>query len=366
MKKQRLITAGIHQILSGAYIASQTSTLTACVLGLIAGGEISITGLGRHLPGYTDPKHKIKRVDRFCGNDAIALGPLCKQMLLALGSDKGSLLVSVDWTKIGKFQTLTFAVSTLHGRSIPVYWEVIDPDVERMKAVELAAVKRFHSFVPRGVKVILLADRGFDDVKFLEAVARCFEFVIRLSKDNTISKAGSAEFERLSELLTSRDEVVDYGSILFTKAHRFRTRIVGLHTRKSVDPLFVATSLQADAEEIVRLYARRFDIEHAFKDWKDVHHGWQLGSIRSTSPERLARLLIIPAVAFLVLVLLGLLAESRNLHWRLQVNSVKNKRCLSLWRVGRLVLTTMRRLRVPSVGVLLEFLGVLTLRPEVG
>lgn len=366
MQKHQVITAAIHEFLGGAYLRSQTETLVACVLGLMTGGEISLTSIGRHLPGDIDAKHKIKRVDRFCANDRIGLGPLTTQMLLALAGESRSVVISVDWTSLDDFACLTFAVSTQHGRAIPVYWEVVDPKQERTKAVEVEAVKRFHRLVPQEVNVVILADRGFDEVKFIAAVAKHFQYVIRLSKGNTISNTAPVQrFMTLASSLTVRDEVVDFGDVLFTEANKFRTRVIGKHARKSVDPWFLATNLEKPAKTIVTLYAYRFDIEHAFKDWKDVYHGWQLGSIRSKSPQRLARLLMVPAIAFLLLVLLGLHAESRKLHRGLQVNSVKNKRCLCLWRVGVLIFTTLRRLPVRTAKALLRFVDGLTLQPEV-
>ena len=365
MRKLGVITSAIHKILSGIYLQSQISTLVACVLGLITGGELSLTGIGRYLPGQAKAKHKIKRVDRFLANSRIDPAALCHPMLMAL-SAKGnrSLVVSVDWSKFDDFQGLVFAVTTRYGRAVPVYWKVIDPDEERMKAVELEAIKRFHACVPAGVKVTLLADRGFNDVKFLSVVAKFFPYVVRLKRDNTFGASADTEFTSLEDALGIQDQVKDFGDVLFTAAH-FKTRIIGLHARKSVDPWFLATNLQASAQVIVDIYSRRFDIEHAFKDLKDVYRGWQLGSIRVSTPERLERLLMVAAVAFLVMVLLGLLAESRGKHRGLQVNSTRDKRYLSLWRVGVLIYTTARRLPTISARVLLSFLDVLPLQLEV-
>jgi hypothetical protein len=365
MQKQRLLTTATHELLSGAFILSQVRTLVACVLGLVAGGQVSIASIGRNLPGNVDAKHKIKRVDRFCGNKLIDVAPLCRLMLLALSRGNQSLVVSVDWTKIDDFQVLVFAVSTRYGRSVPVYWEVIDPDEERMKAVEIAAVERFYSLVPDHLRITILADRGFDEVAFIAAVAKRFQYVIRLAKGNSILDSDGSKpdpiFVTLAEMLTVKNEGVDFGDVIFTQARRFQTRIVGFHDSKKDDPWFLATSLKEDVRVILQMYARRFDIEHAFKDWKDVHRGWQLGSIHVKSPERLARLLIIPAVAFLMMVLLGLLGESRNLHRGFQVNSVKNKRCLSLWRVGVLLCKQTRRLPGLTAAGLLRFLDGLAL-----
>ena len=38
------------------------------VAGLLSGQQLSLTGVGRHVPGKAKEKHKIKRIDRLLGN----------------------------------------------------------------------------------------------------------------------------------------------------------------------------------------------------------------------------------------------------------------------------------------------------------
>ena len=356
MQHRFTITTGIHQLLALSFLLkSQVKTLAACVCGLIAGGELSIGGIGTYIPGKIDAKHKIKRVDRWCGNSLVEIDPITTTMLLALGKRGGALLVSVDWTKINNFQVLVFAVTTGHGRAVPVYWEVVDGDEDRTKVVEVAAIDRFDALVPANLKITILADRGFDEVKFIAAVAKRFEYVIRLSRSNTISSSDSDKvFTTLEARLEVKNEAVDFGEVLFTKTHRFKTRIVGIHDWKQKEPWFLATNGTGKARQLVMFYSRRFDIEHAFKDWKDSHHGWKLGKVFTKSCHRLSRLLIIPAIAYLMLVLVGLVGESRKLHYGLQCNTTRNRRVNSVWRVGLKLLTIGKPLYL-TVGLLLSF-----------
>jgi hypothetical protein len=361
MQKQRLFTAAMLNLLSGNYLASQVRTMVACVFGLLKCKVVSLTTIGDALPGRAKVKHKIKRVDRFLGNKLIDIKPLCGPMLLALLKGATSLLVSVDWTEIDDFQVLVFAVTTRYGRSVPVYWEVIDTDEDRMKAVEVAAISRFAALVPQEMKgkITIAADRGFDEVKFISAVAKHFGYVIRLSKGNTISAKFDGVFTTLAESLTVKDQAVDFGTACFTQEHMFQTRIIGLHDHNQKDPWFLATSLTQEARTIARYYARRFDIEHAFRDWKSARYGLQLGSIKCSSPERLARLLLILAVAYLLLVLLGLLGEDRELQWDFQASSRgaksrQGRRVRALWRVG-MSLFKQPRLPFNAVETLLSY-----------
>jgi Transposase DDE domain len=341
-------------------LLSQIKTLTACVLGLIAGQELSLSAVGTFMPGDVAPKHNIKRVDRWCGNKLVTVDPVTGPMLVALGRRSGTLLVSVDWTKIDNFQALVFSVTTGHGRAVPVYWEVIDPDKTLMKKTEIEAVERFHALVPPSIRVTILADRGFDDVPFILAVAKRFHYVIRLARNNSMAATVDGDFKQLESHLTVKGTPVDFGDVFFTKEHRFQTRVVAIQEARQIEPWFLATNVPRSAHSIVQHYARRFDCEHAFRDWKDDHHGWKLGAIFSKSPIRLSRLLIVAAVAYLVLVLVGLFGESRGLHRGLQSNSVKKHRTKAVWRVGFLLLMIGRRIEL-TVEALFSFIDNMAL-----
>lgn len=50
---------------------SQIKTLAALVFGLFEAKNISIAAIGRAMKNLVKPKHNIKRVDRFLGNERI-------------------------------------------------------------------------------------------------------------------------------------------------------------------------------------------------------------------------------------------------------------------------------------------------------
>lgn len=51
--------------------AKQWSALWRAVTGLIQGGQLWLTALGRSLPGATTDKHRIKAADRLLDNPAL-------------------------------------------------------------------------------------------------------------------------------------------------------------------------------------------------------------------------------------------------------------------------------------------------------
>jgi hypothetical protein len=75
------------------------------------------------------------------------------------------------------------------------------------------------------------------------------------------------------------------------------------------EPWFLITDLPGNAVELTELYRRRMAVEELFRDDKSLRNGWALRLTQLTKAERLDRLLLIVALAYWLLVGLGLLAR---------------------------------------------------------
>jgi hypothetical protein len=97
---------------------------------------------------------------------------------------------------------------------------------------------------------------------------------------------------------------------------------------------FLATNLtDKTASEIVKLYGRRFTIEEAFRDQKDLRFGMGLRATHIKSADRRDRFLLLLAIAIAFLTLLGAASERSGMDAWLKVNTAK-KRTHSLLRQG--------------------------------
>ena len=94
----------------------------------------------------------------------------------------------------------------------------------------------------------------------------------------------------------------------------------------ALDPWLLATSMSdGDAASVVSIYARRMQIEETFRDAKNHRFGWSLGDVRLSTPQRIAVLLTLAALAFLVVTLIGMAAERRGAHRAYQANTEKRR-----------------------------------------
>jgi hypothetical protein len=244
----------------------------------------------------------------------------------------------LDWTDFDHDNQSTIAIHMLtsHGRATPLLWKtVMKTDLkDNRNLFEDELLQRLRAVTPAGVKVTVLADRGFGDHKLYEEMKQLgFDYVIRFKGNVTVaSEAG--------ERRTAAAWVPDNGRPLLLRAatvtqYDYKVpAVVCVKAKAMKEPWCLATSLStAAATEVVKLYGRRFTIEENFRDTKDIRFGMGLSATRIKDPARRDRLLLIGALATALLTLLGAAGESLGMDRMLKANTSK-KRTHSLFTQG--------------------------------
>jgi len=321
---------------------SQIKTLATLVFGLFNSTNISIAAIGRAIEGVVKPKHNIKKVDRFLGNNRInilAMASALFYMLVSHLPKNSKLLVAMDWTDLhdNKHQTLVLAVIAC-GRAIPVLWRTADKNSLKgtQTKIELEILKDFRTIVPLGTEIVILADRGFCNIDIFEQIkALGFKYVIRLRRNYYIY---CKHFNgHLQKLTIEPGTLRDMGVVSFTAEKRYPLRMITFYAAGQKEPWVLATNLREKAEYIVTLYGRRMEIEECFRDLKNQRNGLCLRGARHYSVDRFDRLFLIIAFGYLFMVLAGQWGEELGVHRGLMANTVKY-RTLGLWRVGKYIL----------------------------
>lgn len=343
--------------------AARMRAVVASVLALLRCGSLCMTTIGRALPG--NPKHGIKRIDRLLSNTKLhrEIPRLYAALAATLlrGVERPVLLL--DWSKVTDgFHTLTTSVA-FEGRSFPLYSEVHPEEKLGDKKVQKRYLKRLAGILPMGCLPILVFDAGFGH-EFFKAVTKHkgWHFVSRLRGNRLLCKEGTSEWlscKDVRDRATSR--AVEQGQWQVCKTRRtdhyrlitYRKKSGKKRSSKSKadsysiraykararEPWLLATSLSEHrATHIVHLYRQRMQIEENFRDLKNHRFGWSLRHVRSGFASRLNVLLLIAALAMLATLLLGRMAEQRGHHLRYQSNTISNRRVLSFFFLGKLVL----------------------------
>ena len=319
---------------------SQAKTLGALVAAAMSVQRVSLANIGRQMLGSV--KHQINRCWRFCANERLETADAMRGIIARLVKKrKKALIVALDWVDIRGFQTL-MASAVLKGRSIPICWASTHTPVweghRSRNAFEESLLLVLRTMIPQRVPVILLADRGFGRCA-LAAFCRQhhFRYLIRIQPKVCVRLQG------FSGKLLDYPVFKGIAKVLKNAAYRSDdalTQNIVIRWRKNLPPKrdecwFLMTDLSGTAVELCALYGKRMTIEQLFRDQKSKRNGWSLRTLQISTPDRLDRLLLILAIAYLLLCGLGLIARQtrRPCDW----SSASKDQC-SLFQIGLLML----------------------------
>lgn len=111
------------------------NALLDATVALINGASLTLTSIGRFLPGAAQVKNKIKRVDRLLGNKALHHDiPLIFRNIITLLTSQLSLcVIAVDWRGYPSQEYHVLRASLLcDGRSIPLLSWIIPSENNKM------------------------------------------------------------------------------------------------------------------------------------------------------------------------------------------------------------------------------------------
>src|SRR5216683_5254691 len=166
--------------------AKRVQSVTKAVVGVVNAVSLSIHAIGAGLAQTSGlhAKHAIKQVDRLLSNPGFNVWALFAHWVPYVLAATQEIVVALDWTDFDAdgHSTIALYLVTRHGRAAPLVWMSVRKG--RLKGqrntFEDAVILRLHEVLPPGVKVPLLADRGFGDQKLYELLTDLgFDFIIR-------------------------------------------------------------------------------------------------------------------------------------------------------------------------------------------
>lgn len=293
---------------------SQAKTLSVLVPAAMTVARASLAQLGRALASQSTVtvKHCIKRVDRFLGNTRIEPTEAMRGIVQWLAQPRAKLLLSLDWVDIRHFQCLVLA-ARLRGRALPLQWAVYRyEDVYRSQNnLEYGLLRAFRSMVPSSVHVTLLADRGFGRAE-MARVCRALQlhYIIRIRPSVWIR---SARFTgRLADYPIRPGQRHLLRNVSYRKERPVVQHVAVVWRTGQTEPWYLMTDEEnVKAPALVQVFGRRITIEEYFRDTKSKRNGFALRLIQIKDSQRLSRFLLILALAYILLVTVGLYAVER-------------------------------------------------------
>jgi hypothetical protein len=320
---------------------SQAKTLSELVSAAMRVGRVSLAEIGRSLLGPTAVKYRIKRTWRFTNNTGVEVSDAMRGVIAHLlkRHKRKPLLVALDWTDIRNFHTL-MAAAVMKGRAIPLLWATYPKwKLHRSQNnLEEGLLRLLRTMIPARIPVILLADRGFGRTELGRLCQSLgFHYVIRITPDVWVRA------ERFHGKLLDYPVKKGIHRMLRQVEYRKQNPLVqnvvvrwkpGLPKRRD-ECWFLMTDLDQSPIRLSELYGKRMTVEELFRDDKNRRNGFALRNIQIQRADRIDRLLLILALAYILLVSIGLRAQ-RQYRPAMWCSSNSQRQC-SVFTIGRIL-----------------------------
>jgi hypothetical protein len=341
--------------------AKRIRSIANAALGVIASTSLIVHRIGRGLARMLNlsDKHAVKQVDRLLSNKKLKIEDTDKNMVeFAIGNRK-EVKITMDWTDfdLDSQATISLNLVTSHGRATPLLWKTIDKKElkDNRNNFEDQILLRLKHALPAGVKVTILADRGFFDIKLFEFLKKDldFEYCIRVRNNIHISDFSGIN-KKASEWVPNNGKTKTLRKARITNVE-YEVNLVAIKHQKGMkQPWCIASSDETlSGSGLITWYAKRWGCEPQFRDTKDIHFGMGLDATRIKNPDRRDRILLIGAIATILLTFLGAACEKIGLDKYLKVNTSK-KRTLSLFKQGCIIFNRLEKMAIDTAEKLMN------------
>jgi hypothetical protein len=295
------------------------------LIGLLEEGRVNLT----HWISRVETKAQYaqstqRRFGRWLHNSRINVARLYSPLIRAVLRDwqDDCLYLSLDTSSLWDLYCIIRISVVYRGRGVPVGWRVIRHHSCRVKLeVYRDLLKRVAGLLPAGVKIVLLADRGFVDVDLMRYVRAELNWQYRIRVKGNFwfwqpgrgwrqiqqyhLEAGQALL--LHQVRLYKTQSLDHGHLALAK-------VAG-----TPEDWFILSS-EPTTLQTFQEYGLRFDIEENFLD--DKSNGFELERSMLRDAIALSRLCFVLAVATLFLTLQGTAVVAAGLrrrvdpHWQ--------------------------------------------------
>jgi hypothetical protein len=338
--------------------------------GLRRSQNLSLSELGRNLPGDAQLKNKIKKVDRLEGNEALhnelfSLYQGLSHFVFTYISHDISvpLIVDICCLKDDREIQMLSAEVAVKGRSIPLYREVYRDTETKGRAKNF--LKELSLCLPRNRQITVIMDAGFYDEWFKEIEALGWYWLCRIRGTKSVKLSEQLEWKTVQELIPDiKSKTIHYEQALLTKDHKRPCRMVttyrqpkgrkvktsrgkttstvsnGSYSQANKEPWILATNLPLDYKpvDIINLYFKRMQIEESFRDVKSHQFGLSGRYVRTASVDRWGVKMLLAAIVQITYWVIGVIAHSQNKQKYFQANTVKDKKIFSYFTLGKLMI----------------------------
>jgi hypothetical protein len=345
--------------------AVRAAALLGAVGALLRGRRLILIELARAWPGADRIRAPLKRIDRLLGNQHLqrersALYAAMARWLI----QQPRPLILIDWSELradNRWHLLRAGIA-VGGRTLTVLEAIYPQSMKGSPRAERQFLKQLQALIPPHVTPIIVTDAGFRAPWFRGVAKLGWHYVGRLRHRTRVRLDGNTDWFDNRELYAQaaarprrfravsivQSEPWRCDLVLYRRPSQGRYRLTrqGMRSRsrRSVkaesrerDPWLLVTSPSLHdltALQIVRIYAKRMQIEQSFRDLKCERFGCAFKYSLTRHAHRLSLLLLIHALATFLAWLSALSLDTRAAVIHGGIISKRPRPHYSLLRLG--------------------------------
>jgi hypothetical protein len=344
--------------------AKRLESLIDGVDGVLHAASLGVRAIGQGLAvaqGLT-PKHAIKQVDRLLSNPKLSMQAIFRCWVRFVVAERAEIFVNFDWTEFedSDQSLVVLGMQTGHGRSTPLVWKSVTRSLlkDRRNDHEDELLDLFATVMPEGVRVTVVADRGFSDSKLYRFLNEelGFDYIIRFRAVIYV-EAESGERKKAGQWVGKGGRMRRLPNARVTAQRTAVPVVVCVQEAAMKDAWCLASSRKDLAgTQIKAAYGRRFSVEETFRDVKNPRFGLGLKQTIVSRNDRREALFLLAVLAHTLLTLLGKAGQELGMERMLGATRPGQ---LSLFRQGLMLYELLPRMREDRLRALMTRFGEL-------
>jgi hypothetical protein len=306
----------MEEVFGGAIHAQRVASLRDGVDGVLHAASLGVRAIGQGLAiaNGLAPRHAIKQVDRLLSNPKLMREEVARCWVHFVVAKRKELLVNFDWTEFQDSDQamIVLGTQTEHGRSTPLVWKTVTHSElkDQRNAHEDELLGLFADVLPPGVRVTVVADRGFSDIKLYRFLTELgFEYIIRF-RGVVFVESADGERRQAKDWLGAGGRMRVLRGTRVTAEGQPVPMVVCVQQQQMQEPWLLASSRSdLTGTAITRRYGKRFTVEETFRDVKNPQLGLGLKQTVMERNDRRDALFLLAVLAHTLLTLLGKAGE---------------------------------------------------------
>lgn len=278
------------------------------ITGVVRSRSVQQRKIAGEVPLAVQATSLMQRQRRFLMNRRVDVGDYYRPFITPFvqARSKMALPLIIDSSPAGRYCQMLMTSIGYHRRALPLTWKARKgqkgnfPAEDHQEVLDSAA-----ELLPTEASVVLVGDGEFGyPARAADARQRGWEFVLRTSEDDIIWIEGEPFPLREFRVGPGENDLWLEG-VLWTHQRFGPVNVLVTWNKREKTPMYLVSSLLLP-EETSYWYKRRPWIETLFRDDKSMGFHLHLSHLRH--PERMIRLLLVVALAYLWMMYLGILA----------------------------------------------------------